>query len=232
MIDDSYTVSLLHFDGADAGTVFTDESGKAWTTYGNAQIDTAQYVFGGASGLFDGTLDRISTPDHADFNFAGGDFTIDGWARSNNIGTPTNQILVAQWGGTIQRNWLVESDYSSGTVTVLNFYWSYNGTSLISKIIGTIFSNTWFHFAAMRSGTALYTSLNGTITAGTNIAGSILYDSTQVIDVGGFTQNTALGFNGWLDEVRISKGIARWTSNFTPPITAYGMGGYQAIWFS
>ncbi|MDI6787615.1 MAG: hypothetical protein QME51_04520, partial [Planctomycetota bacterium] len=82
-IDDAYTKALLHFDGTDASTTFIDESGKIWTRYGNAQIDTAQSKFGGASGLFDGAGDYITTPDHNDFNLGSGNFTVDLRVRFN-----------------------------------------------------------------------------------------------------------------------------------------------------
>ena len=76
-VEDIYTKSLLHFNGADASTTFTDESGKAWTASGHAQIDTAQSVFGGASGLFDGTDDYIYAADSDDWNLGTLDFTVD-----------------------------------------------------------------------------------------------------------------------------------------------------------
>jgi hypothetical protein len=79
--NDTYTKVLLHFDGSDASTTITDSnsggSAHTWTAAGNAQIDTAQYKFGGASGLFDGTGDWVTTPDHADFTLGSSDFTID-----------------------------------------------------------------------------------------------------------------------------------------------------------
>ena len=76
-IEDAYTVSLVHFNGIDGTTVFDDDREKVWTAGGNAQLDTAQKVFGSASGLFDGAGDFISTPDHADFHFGYGEFCID-----------------------------------------------------------------------------------------------------------------------------------------------------------
>ena len=82
MAVDEYTKLLLHCDGADGSTTFIDSAtGKTITASGNAQIDTAQYKFGGASGLFDGTNDFLYTPNHADFTFGTGDFTIDFWVR-------------------------------------------------------------------------------------------------------------------------------------------------------
>ena len=77
--------SLLHFDGTDTSTTFTDETGKTWAANGDAQIDTAKSKFGGASGLFDGTTDWISTAKSADFEFGAGDFTIEGWVDLDDI---------------------------------------------------------------------------------------------------------------------------------------------------
>jgi len=84
---DEFTVALLHMNGTDAATAFTDETGKTWTAQGNAQIDTGQSKFGGASGLFDGTGDYIDTPDSTDWQLDGGAdanlWTIDFWVRFN-----------------------------------------------------------------------------------------------------------------------------------------------------
>ena len=76
---------LLHFDGADGSTTFTDSSltPKTRTANGDAQIDTADSKFSGASGLFDGTDDYITTPDSADFVLGSEDFTIDLWFNCN-----------------------------------------------------------------------------------------------------------------------------------------------------
>src|SRR5262245_32929117 len=74
---------LLHFNGTDTATTITDSnaggSAHTWTAAGNAQIDTAASKFGGASGLFDGTGDWVTTSDHADFTLGSGAFTIDLW---------------------------------------------------------------------------------------------------------------------------------------------------------
>src|SRR6266487_3394688 len=79
-VDDSYTKSLLHFDGTNSSTTFTDESGKTWTANGNAKIDNSQAEFGGTSGNFDGVVSYLSTGSSSDFSFTG-DFTIDTWVK-------------------------------------------------------------------------------------------------------------------------------------------------------
>lgn len=83
--NDTFTKALLHFDGAKFTTAIVDSnaggSPHVWTAVGNAQIDTLQSVFGGASLLLDGTGDYVTTPAHADFNLGSGDFTIEGRFR-------------------------------------------------------------------------------------------------------------------------------------------------------
>jgi len=87
-------VALLavHIYLASAGTTV-----HTVTAYGNAQIDTAQSKFGGASGLFDGAGDYLSTPDSEDWNFGSGDFTIDFWVRFNSLpGVGAQRCLYSQ----------------------------------------------------------------------------------------------------------------------------------------
>src|SRR3990167_5305793 len=84
---DTDCVLMLHMDGTDGATTFTDSSdnAKTMTAVGNAQIDTAQSKFGGASGLFDGTGDWLTTPDSTDWDLGTGDFTIDFWIRFSSV---------------------------------------------------------------------------------------------------------------------------------------------------
>lgn len=203
-------VSLLHFDGADGSTTFTDQTGKVWTPSGNAQIDTAHSKFGGAAGLFDGAGDYISTPSHADFNFGAGDFTVEGWARTNGAIAATS-CFVGQW---------LAGDYkfTVGCATSGRAYFSLSesggsGTELVSAN-GAIPTSTWFHFAGVRSGSTHTMYVNGVSVATGAISGA-LFSSTSTIRIGSNGDNQA--FNGHVDEVRITKGIARYTGNFTPP---------------
>ena len=78
---------LLHCDGANAGTTFTDTVGTHTpSAQGDANTDTAQFKFGTASGLLDSTGDYITIPDHADWAMSTGEFTIDMWLRLNSRG--------------------------------------------------------------------------------------------------------------------------------------------------
>src|SRR3989338_1134677 len=83
---DSYTKLVLHSNGTDGSTRFTDSAtNKTTTAYGNAQIDTAQSKFCGASGLFDGTGDYLTLADSDDWSFGTGNWTIDCWSRFNKL---------------------------------------------------------------------------------------------------------------------------------------------------
>ena len=208
---DQYTKLLLHCDGTDASTTFTDselEPIKTVTANGNAQLDTAQKKFGTASGLFDGTGDYLSIPDHADWDFGTGDFTIDFWVRYSSVTTLYLSRRIKGGSG----NWN-------------DFY--YNGTNIIiyindSAVITTAWTpsaNTWYHVEYGRSGTNVRVFIDGvqqgsTGTSSANIVGT---------DEFNFGWDAAAGsLNGWLYEIRISKGIARHTANFTPNTVSYG----------
>src|SRR5690606_37647124 len=82
---DPYTVLLMHMDGSDNGTTFTDECGKTVTAHGDVCTKTAEKKFGTASAYFDGNGDYLSVPASEDFNFGAGDFTIDLWVKRSVI---------------------------------------------------------------------------------------------------------------------------------------------------
>src|SRR3990167_11367752 len=223
---DEYTVLLLHCDGADASTTFSDSSpsNKTVTANGNAQIDTAQSKFGGASGLFDGTGDYLTVPDSADWNFAGGDFTIDFQARwADQSGTT---VLCASWddfASAADKGWR----FRLTAADALSFDYTTNGSTEVSASFGTWSPsiNTWYHIALIRSGTDLKCFIDGVQQGSTyNISTDSIFNAAELLFVGAVNNSStgATGFhNGWFDEFRISKGIARWTANFTPPADAY-----------
>jgi hypothetical protein len=223
---DSYTKLLLHMDGTDASTTFTDSetTPKSVTANGNAQIDTAQSKFGGASGLFDGDSDYLTVPDSDDWYFGAGDFTIDGWVRFNDLTNVPAFIGQTQEDG--ENFWWIFKDpgassqisirFIIGGVTEAYYYQTSNWAPNL---------NQWYHIAAVRSGTSILlfidgvsSPLTGQIPISTNDVGNV----AASLHIGrGHPAGVAYYLNGWLDEVRISKGIARWTSNFNVPTSAY-----------
>jgi hypothetical protein len=223
--NDSFTKVLLHMDGTDASTTFTDSniggSAHTWTAAGNAQIDTAQSVFGGASGLFDGTGDWISTPDHADFNLGTSNFSIDFRFRMGG-GDGAGIYFAGQ------------TDAGALTAAGSSFYILRNtdGTILAALSDGTAFTtistvsayttavNTgWHHLEFTRSGSNIYLLIDGVQAATTAFTGTVPNVAT-VLSIG--SRNNSSGpFNGWIDEFRLSVGVARHAAAFTVPTEMY-----------
>jgi hypothetical protein len=218
-IDDSYTKVLLHFDGVDLGTAFTDESGKTWTAAGNAKTCVGAKKFGLASGCFDGLgNDYITTPQHADFDLGSGDFTIDAWVF-NFYFNSYNDICMY---GT-----LASRGYCFGLVnnTVLKFYYTTNGSTDKGVQVSFTFSTgAWYHVAVSVTGGKMYFFVNGTlINAGGTAFSDTIYNANTAFVIGRFGDYTDYNyaFKGFIDEFRLSKGIARWTNTFTPSNHAY-----------
>jgi hypothetical protein len=216
---DSYTKLLLHGDGTDGSVSITDEIGKTVTVAGSTQIDTAQKVFGTGSILFDGTTDYLTVADSADWYFGTGDFTIDFRVRFHD---PTKVI-----------NYLVAQETNADNGFILYHVGTENKTRLAVQSGGssavfldnswTPTADTWYHFAVVRYGNEWKMYVNGSQIGNTVTDSSGVEDYTGSLRIGGRESDAGSGreFNGWIDELRISKGIARWTSNFTPPTSAY-----------
>lgn len=209
--DTTDTVLMLHTDGTDASTTFTDsDAAKTVTANGNAQIDTAQSKFGGASGLFDGTGDYLSVADSTDWDFGTGDFTVDFWVRFNTTGNQTLIDIGGYAGGVMLETAGGNLDaYIAGTAVGTLGTWTWTPST-----------GTWYHVAIARNGTNLRAFINGsqigsTVTNSSNITGT-----TAGVYVG-FRTDGFFYVDGWIEELRIVKGTAVWTANFTPASAAY-----------
>lgn len=205
---DEYTKVLMHFEGTDASTTFTDQTGKTVTASGNAQIDTAQYRYGSASGLFDGTGDYLTVTDaNNELDIGTQDFTIEFWARFNAIGATRYLIDFRQ---TLTAD-IAPSIYIHSTNTIR--YQTATTARLVSTTVLT--TGKWYHIAVSRSGGTSRLFINGCQEGGT-YADTNNFIAVTSIGIAKLVASTVSGHNGWIDELRISVGIGRYTSNFTP----------------
>lgn len=221
---DSYVKLLLHFDGADGSTTITDSKPaptKTVSAVGNAQIDTAYKKFGTGSILFDGTGDYLTVPDSTDWYFAAGDFTIDGWVRYNNLLSYEKGIC----GQYVDANNLWAFALSGSGTYVFSIRSAAAQKALYAFSVGMPVINTWYHLELVRNGTDVFLFVNGTKYTGviTPISTNEVPNLATVLTVGscGFAAANDFIMNGWIDEFRVSKGIARHITNFTPPTSAY-----------
>lgn len=206
---------LLHCDGANGSTTFTDNSSspRSVTAAGDAKISTAQSKFGGASLLLNGTTGYVSTPDSTDFSFGAGDYTVEAWIRTAASVTST-QLICGQWGSSAL-SW----NLGVGNGNTLLLESSTDGTYQSARDLVSAASivpiATWVHVAMTRSGD-VYTLWRDGSSVGTLTIAGTLFDSSNQVTVGAGT-GTQQYFNGNIDDLRITKGIARYTATFTPP---------------
>lgn len=224
---DSSTKLLLHGDGADASTIFTDESNTPHTvTAGgasaNTQIDTAQSQFGGASILFDGTTDNLNSADSADWQLGGGtgDFTIDFWVRFNAFQAGARNFIVAQ-AQDANNHWVLE--YRDVADELLFFNTTASTLNLLVQKSWAASLATWYHVAFVRTGNDFKMFIDGTQIGTTVTDADAVGNHTASLILGEDPLTAGREFNGWLDEFRISN-VARWTTNFTRPTQPYGGG--------
>lgn len=185
------TSSLLHFDGSNGSTSFTDEKGKIWTPSGNAQISTAQSRFGGASGYFDGTGDWIDVAPSTDYQFGTGPFTIEGFFYS--LPRSQNRAIFS-----IMSNWTLY--LTAGDVLTL-----FDGST---NILGAGFrnNNNWHYFALLFDGTNIKISADGGSFSSSPFSMNLSSTNFRI----GAAANGTSNFYGYIDEFRITKGIARY----------------------
>jgi hypothetical protein len=198
---------LLHMDGANGSTTFTDSSSNALTVTasGTAQVSTTQSKFGGASASISGSS-FLSVADNALFEVGSGDFTIEAWVYiTSSSGFKSVVSKLAGFGPYLMA--------VNGTSYV--YYLSSAGTSwdLASGVSGgTVSLNTWTHLALVRNGSTVTPYLNGTAGTATTTS-SALNDNVYPLVIGADRFNAAglMGdyFNGYIDEVRFTKGVAR-----------------------
>lgn len=212
---DSYDVLVLKsgLNATSGSQVFKDYSDLSHTisVVGNTQHSTTQYKFAPASIKFDGSGDSLTIPHHTGFDLGTGDFTIDWWEYL--VAFPTTATVAAKRVNSSSYGGFLAGYHSSANVY---FYVSSNGANWYNWLMGSVSLNTWTHFAVTRQSGNLKVYKNG-VSPGNNAFSSTIYNQSSAALTIGETGT----LNGYIEELRISKGIARWNANFTPPNEAY-----------
>jgi hypothetical protein len=210
---DTNTKLLLHLN-----TDFTDSSAsaRALTKYGTASIDTSVKKLGTGSLKLDGS-GYLSTPDSGDWNFGPDDFTIDFWANFRSVAADSS--FFQQRVDDSNRVYFIWVKPENRL-----YFWIRSGGTIIAQYRYPLYpvANRWYHIAIIRNGTTCKIAVDGVMTGtieATAIGSRASPDLPAAFSIG--YENGNGYFNGWIDEFRVSKGVARWTSNFTPPTEEY-----------
>ena len=202
---------LLHGDGP--ASIFDNSPlGHVVTAGAGTTIDTAQSKFGGASIAFSGALTSNATvPSSASLEPGGGDFTIEFWMRASAVPSVAGFIVS-------RANASGYSNFSVGyrSTQKIEAYFSLDNSATLPSVITSATSvviNTWTHIAFVKTGLTHKLYINGvldaTLTAASNPPAGL---STQTK----LGSDGTYSFNGHIDDLRITKGVARYASNFTP----------------
>jgi hypothetical protein len=213
------TSLLLNF--TNAGIV--DSTAKnVLETVGNAQISTTQSKFGGSSMSFDGTGDVVFSPYGPNLNLGSGDFTIECWVYFNTLPS-NNYVLFASYGNSVSaQRWIFGYDTRSVTSSPGIFFTVINASnSVIVDVKGAGTSGwatgTWYHVAVTRNGSSWRLFRDGVQNGSTVTDTDAIPDATaNGLNIGAEPDKSTAAFNGYLDDFRITKGVARYTANFTP----------------
>ena len=198
----SNTSLLLNFTNAG---VYDATAKSVIETTGTAHVATSPVKYGSGSMKFNGTSDYLYSVANGTNNFSTGDFTIECWINFSVVGN--GQII------------------SAGPGNVTNaYYWQYYSSQLqfgnqgVANIVAsnwTPIAGTWYHIAVTRNGASVRQFVDGTQLGTTGTSSANLVDGPTYVGYGG-----AGYLNGYLDDLRVTKGIARYTTSFTPPTAA------------
>lgn len=204
---------LLPFDGSNGATATSDSSNdnRTITFVSSATIATAQSKFGGSSLYIPNGSSRITTPGTSTMN-AAGDFTMEVWIyNSSSNDYPT---LLENGASSNSLAIYLANTASSQVLRMWN-----NGSA--TNFSSTLPQNEWYHFALVRSGSTVKLYVNGTADSTTRSDSNSYAFGSDTLHIGGHPSLTSYGFQGYLDDFRLTIGLARYTSNFTPPTTAH-----------
>ncbi|MHA2012776.1 MAG: LamG-like jellyroll fold domain-containing protein [Candidatus Helarchaeota archaeon] len=214
-----HTKLLLNLNGSDGDTYTTDASASnhSISFFGNAQLDTAYYKYGSASLYLPNSGSYLNTPQSNDFDFGTDDFTIEFWIRRNGNINDYAGVISTSSGTT--NGWAIYfGNAGSGTQNYCKFVSRSGGWSdrLISDTI--LPDITWIHIAVCRDGNTLRMFQGGILVDSYDCTGLSFTDGSGNPVIGRiYTGTNGYYFTGHLDDLRVIKGSALYTEDFTPP---------------
>ncbi|MBX9760364.1 MAG: LamG domain-containing protein, partial [Beijerinckiaceae bacterium] len=231
--DASFSNVALLMGGNEANNSQAFREGKEgypWAFAGNAKNDTTQKKYGAGSLYFDGTGDFIWTTDGGigtRLDFGSGDFTIEAWVRQD-TGRTAGTIISKWYNVSSLAEWRLDI---FANIVYFNFYDS-TGTyqALLSSGSLTLTADGAFHHVAVsRVGNEWYLFVDGVLGQQVTASYTLIARATAEVHIG----DSSLAVNpikGWIDDLRVTKGVGRYSAAFTPPRRAFPRGAPDVNW--
>lgn len=216
---DANTAMLLHMNGTTGSATFADAKGNSVTNVGGVQVTSASKLGSGAA-RFNGINQGLVVPNDV-FNFGDADYTVEAWVKPRAGNNNLQSVIANSWG------WQLYWGYGGA----FSFYVSanaaggnYHAGMPMNSSVGSAPAESWSHVAVVRHGSSLNLYVNG------NRAVTVPFNAAQPAPVYPaslgviYTNNSAMSyyFAGDIDEFRVTKNLARYTTNFTPDSQEFG----------
>lgn len=199
----SYTASTLLLANFTNAGIYDSTGQNNLVTVGNSQLNTSVVKYGTGSMYFDGSGDYLSIPGSASMFLGTGNFTVEMWVNISSLAATRALISFA--------NSNVFYINTSGIV-----YYGIYTVADYSFASSAIPINTWVHLAFCRVGSIITCFVNG-VSTGTTVSSSAAVGNTTSTSYIGYHQSGNAMF-GYIDDLRVTKGVARYVGNFTPPV--------------
>ena len=199
------------------GQIIDATSKNLLETVGDAKISTTQSKWGGSSMYFDGISDALYISASPNFAFGTGDFTVECWIYTSETTADTFYRRIYMTDGPTGN---VSGNFQITLVPTTGYVNLWDGTL---DLIGTsnVCNGAWHHIAATRSGTTLRLFVDGIQEGSTTYSASVSPNSGRPRPYIGTYNGSSGDYNGYIQDLRITKGYARYTANFTPPTSAF-----------
>ena len=200
LIESTQTSLLLN--GSNIGIIDSTMQNNV-ISVGTAGLSPAVVKYNTRSMYFNGTSDTLKSPYNPAFNFGTGDFTVECWVYITAATANTTLIDTTGNGGSV--GWFLEYSATRGLLFALQGATiSYATTPVLT---------TWTHLAVTRASSIVRCFINGTSVVSGTYTNNIL--STVNLTIG--AAGASFYLNGYMDDIRITTGVARYTANFIPP---------------
>jgi hypothetical protein len=207
--------AVLQVNGTSAA-IYDSAMIATYETVGNSSSTTVIKKYGNSSMSFDGTGDYLVSPFSVNNNLGTRSFTFEAWLYPSSIAGIRGFYALTGGSGGVPKFVI---HLNAGTPSI-HYNGLTGGSDIYTTATSAITANTWTHLAFVRNGSTWTWYING-VASGTGSNSTNITFTTQPLYVGYGGESYFTEFNGYIDDLRVTNGVARYTANFTPPTTPF-----------